>query len=776
MPRRPASLRPLPPLLLFALAACGTHEAPPAPLRPAVIDLIPLAASAEREPMEGPTGSQLIAIEADDDRDALQPLRCLSGHAFTFAGLHTKGAARLQFRCGSSRRAPPEGPALPFSVQAWREPRAEDAAPDAAWTRTLRAAELLPDGQAFELPLPGGGEASWSLRFSVGGAEGSDWPAFLAPRVVHEGGLAAGPLAVEHVIADLDARLAEASIVQQSEAQPVGRAFYDAAANYGIAGGRRAVISATAPARVRWKLVPPAGCALRFAVGLDTRTGWKQGGDGMRFSVEVDGERIWSLELDPHHLARDRGWKPASIDLARWAGREVALELVTEPGATPDFDTGGFAGVALVQRNAVPRLRAGEKPTIIVALIDTLRADRFGCYGSKAGLTPKLDALAARGLTFRGAHSTAPWTWPSTASLFTGLYPNAHGVVDDSRCLMVEALSTMAEQFQAAGYTTGGFSANHLVDAANRFDQGFETFVCEPNASARALAQRALDWVDATQGQARLLYLHFFDPHVPYAPPGRFAVKWPDDLPLDLKELGPRAEDPEVQRRIVAALFATYDGEVRYADDALGELLDALAARGELEDALVIVTADHGEEFVEHGLLAHGPHLYEETVAVPLILAGFGRLALPPGLRADPVSLIDVLPTLIEVAGLPDPPYPLPGHSLLAPPAPQPLYMQTFIGADPGLEGVLEKRAILQDGWKLIHTPERSRFELYDLRADPGELHDLAEQEPARRDALARQLEQWRTMTSARTPDNLVGPDAELIQRLQEMGYLGKPK
>jgi arylsulfatase A-like enzyme len=755
-------------LALAALSACGRG----AERRPAVIDLLALATTAEREPPEGPRGSQLLALESDDDRDGFAPLRCSGGSSITFRGLRTHGAAKVAFGCGSLKRELPEGTAAEFCVQAWREPGVAGAPPDAEWRQKLRAASLIPSGRRFELALPGDDDARWMLRFSVVGSE-ADWQAFLSPRVLHEGGDDLGPLALEDVLMDLDAHLGEATILQQSERLPVQRSYLDAAANLGTAGGRRSVIRAAAPARVHWSLTPPAGSSLRFSVGVDTVTGWKEGGDGLTFAVEIDGERIWQLALDPHQHARDRGWKPVSLDLQRWAGKPVALELVTEPGATADFDVGGFASPAIVERHATPRRRKGEAPNVIVVLVDTLRQDKLGFDGSTAGLSPRLDALASGALVFRGAHATASWTWPSTASLLTGLYPNAHGVLDNTRCLLVEALSTMAEQFEAAGYTTGGFSANHLVDVDNRFDQGFETFVCEPNATGRALAQRALDWVDSTPGVARMMYVHLFDPHMPYDAPEGFAVTWPADLPRTVEELGTRVDDPEVQRMIVEAMQAGYDAEVRYADTAVGDLIDGLRARGELSDAVLVFTADHGEEFREHGLLAHGPHLYEETVAVPLLFAGFGRHALPAGVRKEPVSLIDVLPTLVSVAGLPEPPYPLPGHSLLAPPVAETLFAQTMIGSEPGIDGVCEKLSITEEGWKLVRTDATSRFELYDLAADPRELHDLAAEQPERREALAKKLEQWRSMTAARSPDNLVAPDAEVMQRLHELGYFG---
>lgn len=750
-------------LLAGGLLACGGGE--PAPRVP--LDLLARVAGAEWQPAEAPTGSQALAVEAGDGRDGLAPLRCPAGASVTFRGLRLSGPARVQAAAGSVRHPPPAGSPVDFALEAWPEPAAGDATPAASSRLAVDPARLPATGLPMALDLPPRPDGTWTLRLSVTGPA-ADWPAFLAPRVLHAGGTLP-PLELEELVLDLSAALESAEVLQQSPQQPIERGYFDAAAGVGTAGGRRAVLRTAAPARLRWQVEPPPGAWLRLAAGVDTWNGWKRGGDGLTFAVELDGERVWELALDPHRRARDRGWRALRFDLAAWVGRRVALDLVTEPGPTADFDAGGFSEAAIFRPVAVPRRPDSQGPLVVLILVDTLRADRLG-----AGLTPRLDALAASGLSFRQARSVSSWTWPATATLLTGLYPAAHGVLDARRCLLQDGLATLPELFAAQGWTTGAFVANHLIDADNGFDQGFETFVCAPNATARALVARALDWVDATPGVARLMYLHLFDPHSPYAAPAPFAPAWPADLPRTLEELRDAPADPGIEARILDALRAQYDGEVAYVDAALGELLDGLAARGALRDALVLVTSDHGEEFREHGLLAHGPHLYEESLAVPLLLAGFGRRALPPGIREAPVSLPDVCPTLLDLAGLPEPPYALPGRLLHAAPAEAPLYAQTLQGLEPGVEGFTEKLAVRDGAWKLIHTPASGRDELYDLAADPRETRDRRAAEPGRAAELRATLERWRRLSSARSPDNLAEPDAELLERLRALGYLGR--
>jgi len=752
---------------LLAAAAAGCGE-PPA--QRVLYDLVALAPEAERQPPEGPAGNQLIAIELDDHRDGFAPVRCPAGHTLIFRDLRTGGPARVELAFGSVQPAGqrPAGEPVSFRVEAWRAPHGVDDPPDATLERKVALPEVPDAGLHASLPLDADGEARFTLRLSTSAEGTATWPAFLSPRVV--GVPAAAPravVAVEELVDDLLARLDGATVVLQSPDVPVARGVLDS--HVGLAGGRRAAVVAAAPARVRWSITPPAGSSLRFAVGVDAAAGWQLGGDGVTCAVEIDGARVWERRLDPHTLARDRGWKAERLDLSPWVGSEVALELVSEPGATAEADLVGFARPAVVRAREVPRLAAGEAPTVVLLVVDTLRADRFG-----GATMPRLQALATRGLRFRSARSVSSWTWPATASLLTGRPPNEHGVHDGERSLLPDGLATLAELFAARGYVTGAFVANSLVAADNGFDQGFATFVCAPNVTARALVERVAAWLDATEGAARLLYVHVLDPHVPYEPPAAFAAAWPADLPRTPEELAAAPLDADAQRRMLDALRASYDAEVRYADEALAELLDTLQARGALHDAIVLVTADHGEEFREHGGMAHGPHLYEETLAVPLVVVGFGPHALPPAVRDEPVDLQDVLPTLLDLAGVPGPDEPLPGRSLRAPAPPAPFFAQTFQGLEPGVDGFTQKLSVIADGWKLILTPASGRTELFDLRADPGETRNLAAREPARLEALRALLVDWEARTRARAPDNAAAPDEVTFERLRELGYLGR--
>jgi arylsulfatase A-like enzyme len=775
-----------------AAGGCGDQGGTPRVDR--VHDLLSLLDRAVVEQDGAPADTPQGGVDEYDHRDGIGLLRSPSGRRFTFRDLVTSGPAELRFGCGSALvtdrpsdvPVEPGCPAVSFLVEA-RDRSTGDPAFATVFERTVRLDELPADGSplAFTLAFGPGGERRWDLRLSCEAEAPAQWPAWFSPQLVSEGRpvpLADRPVALRGVALDLIEELARATVVQQSEAQPVIRSAFDAAAGVHEAGGSRSVILAAAPARIRYEVPAASGSTLEFAVGVQPWKGWKQGGDGLVFAVEVEGRRVWERRLDPARVFDDRGWTPGRVDLSAWDGRTVALELVTEPLGNPAFDLGGWSDIAVVRRTTVPRLSGGDAPTIVLIVADTLRADRLGCYGGP-NHTPRIDALAAGGVRFAAARSASSWTWPATSSLLTGLYPGAHGVRDYQRCLLVESLDTLPELCMRRGYTTAGFAANALIAADNNFDQGFETFVCAPNVTARALNARVEAWLADTEGCARFLYVHYMDPHLPYQPPPAFAPPAGELPPFDAEDerrlraqfdgAVEEARDPELGRRWIELSRRMYDAEVAYLDTALGELLDALAAHGALDDALVVLTADHGEEFLEHGLIGHGSHLYEESVHVPLVVAGFGRSALAPRVTALPVESKDVLPTLAALAGLPAPAYELPGGSLLEA-RPRPVFSETLTGLERGSEVHVQRDSMTADRWKLIETAAQGRVELYDLSADPGETLDLASSQPDRSAAMRAALEDWRKATALRARDNLVSGNAEAEAKLRALGYLGR--
>jgi arylsulfatase A-like enzyme len=787
--------------LLSVATAVGCGPASPPLVVDRVHDLVALLARADVADGSPYQRMRQASIDSEEDRDGIAYLRTPVGQPLVFRELTLGGHATLSLTCGTVRPRAEPGADAPLRFRAeWRESAVGDAA-DAPFTlvfdERIDPADLDPAhaGPHFTVDLPGTGVRQIDVRLTAttdpraragATAAATDWPAWFAPQLRSEGvevGRSAARVTVREIVFDPIERLAEAELLAQSPEEPVRRSMLDPAAGLGMGGGFRPVLRTVGSTRVRYAVTPERGCVLEWAVGIASWQGWKRGGDGMTFAIEIDGARVWERRVDAARVLKDRGWHSGRLDLAPWAGRSVSLDLVTEAGADSEYDVGGWSDIAVVRPQSVPARMAGDGPDVILVVVDTLRADRVGAFGGPPELTPRMDALARTGRTYLAARSTSSWTWPATSSILTGLYPNAHGVQDDEHCLLVESLDTLPELFARAGYETGAFVANPLIATENNFHQGFAAFACTPSVTARALNARLEAWLENTTGRARFMYLHYLDPHHPYRPPPEYAPPQEDPeavaaLERDLTEQlrggrPPEAADPALLERWLAISRRAYDAEIAYFDAAFGELLELLRAHGVLDDALLILTSDHGEEFVEHGYWAHGPQLYDETVRVPLFVTGFGPSRLAPARVTTTVETRDILPTLVEHLALTAPAYALAARSLLAP-TPGAVFSQTLHGLEQGVFGFTEKQSMATERWKLIRTPASGRVELYDLQADPLERKDLSADEPRVRDALLAELELWARATSARRPDNLLEENAEATQRLQALGYLGR--
>jgi arylsulfatase A-like enzyme len=354
------------------------------------------------------------------------------------------------------------------------------------------------------------------------------------------------------------------------------------------------------------------------------------------------------------------------------------------------------------------------------------------------------------------------------------MHPLAHGVLRNGMVLPAKRRS-LAESLRVAGYRTGGVVSSFILGADFGFDQGFAAFrddfaARQFSRTADRTTDLALEWL-AGLGSRRarrpfFLWVHHFDPHEPYAPPAEFLERFPPAPP------GGRAE------RAVAA----YDGEVAFADRELGRLLGGLDLLGVGEQTLVVVTADHGEGLLQHGLMGHGHHLYEEAVRVPLVLRWPGRIR--PGTKLEgPVELVDVAPTLLELLGLPGLTGQVQGASLagaLRAGAALPrggrarpvfLFQHRYDRPSAVLPAEGEKYGVRLEGWKYIVAEQEGRRELYDLAADPLERSNLALREPGQVERLAERLAVWRARTDAKSPAP-VRDSPEALEGLRALGYV----
>ena len=451
---------------------------------------------------------------------------------------------------------------------------------------------------------------------------------------------------------------------------------------HAVDGGEMPALVLPPPARVSFDvaadedglvLTAAAGCDLSVARAFATRAD----APTIVFRARVDGRVVLEHRRTPWagEEENERAWARIGgadgFELA--AGSRVELETAVEggdPAAARIAGPCGFGGLSLERRSERPRTRASrEAPNVVLLVMDTLRADRTSLHDPARDTTPALARLASSGTTFEQAFATSSWTWPSTASILTGLDPAAHGVVSDAECWLADELDTLPEAAQRAGLTTAAFSGNPLVARSRNFDAGFESFESPRDGFvvSEQLLPSALSWLDAHASVRFFLYLHLVDPHELHrADPddlARYAGPRPEGLAehalhdyaerlLDGEGRAPDgAHDPArvVPPEHARWLSAAYDAAVLAGDRALERVLAKLDELGIADETLFVFTSDHGEEFLEHGHLQHGQSVHTELVHAPLVIAGPGFAA---GARiTTPVSNRHLAPTLARVFG-----------------------------------------------------------------------------------------------------------------------------
>jgi arylsulfatase A-like enzyme/Tfp pilus assembly protein PilF len=412
-------------------------------------------------------------------------------------------------------------------------------------------------------------------------------------------------------------------------------------------------------------------------------------------------------------------------------------------------------------RWARPCLPRPSARNLLVVSIDTLRADRLGCYGYAQAQTPRLDALARAGWRFEQATTVVPLTLPAHASLLTGTFPAWHGVRDNGGFYLGDDQLTLAELLAQQGYRTGGFVAAFVLDRrwgiAQGFDRFFDDFDREkyPGAEAQGMdaiqrpgsdvVDQAVAWLEADREQPFFAWVHLYDPHTPYAAPEPYRSRFP-----------PTAS-------------GAYDAEIAATDVQVGRLLDVLETQDRLESTLVVVVGDHGEMLGEHGEQTHGFFVYDAAVRIPMIVAG--PETEPRAIR-EQVRIVDVMPTVLDLLGV-RAPAAVQGASLV------PLARGKTLSLLAHSESWYPR---YHYGWSDLQTIQDGRFkyvraprpELYDLSRDPAEKDDLSLREPTRvtamERALAAHLASTENRAAAKGPQTI---DSETQERLSALGYVG---
>src|SRR5258707_5174207 len=406
--------------------------------------------------------------------------------------------------------------------------------------------------------------------------------------------------------------------------------------------------------------------------------------------------------------------------------------------------------------HAAAQARAKPPLNVVLITIDTLRADHLGCYGYKQIKTPNIDGLAADGARFERAFAVVPVTLPSHSSMLTGTYPMLSGMHDFSGNKLSPLQPTLASVLKQAGYQTGAVIGAAVLDSRFGLNQAFDFYydhfdfsrldeanLDEMERPGNVVADVALDWLAKNSQKKFFLWMHLYDPHSPYHPPEPYSREY--------------AAQP-------------YDGEIAFADEQVGRLLRFLKEKGIYRNTVIVLCGDHGESLGEHGEKTHGFFIYNATMHVPLII----RLPRNAAARvvADPVSLVDLMPTVLSSVGL-EIPSEVQGRSLLTElrdeHSDRVLYGETFL---PRIHfNWSELRGSENTKYHFIDAP---RPELYDVAKDPGEVHNLVTEKKAVAEEMrAKLMSMIRDYSASKEMAVKTGLDPALMERLKALGYAG---
>lgn len=401
--------------------------------------------------------------------------------------------------------------------------------------------------------------------------------------------------------------------------------------------------------------------------------------------------------------------------------------------------------------------RVRSKPNVVLITIDTLRADHLGCYGNKGVRTPNIDAVAADGTRMQRAYTPVPITLPSHTVMMTGTYPMKSGMHDFSGNTLSPEQPTLASVLKSNGYQTGAVVASAVLDSRFGLNHGFDFYydhfdfnrLLETNLDAmerpgNVVADQALAWLGEHGRKPFFLWMHLYDPHYPYTPPSPYAEQYKSH---------------------------PYDGEIAFADAQVGRVIQLLKKSGLYDQTLVVIAGDHGEGLGEHGEKTHGFFIYNSTLHVPLIFKFPAETSIPR-IAGTAVSLVDLMPTVLDVVGI-DIPHDVQGHSLLpllaqkATPVTSPVYAESFL---PRLHfNWSELRGLEAENYHYIDGPKP---ELYDLGTDPGEVHNLYSDKRPLAETMQSKLQGvMSTYTPGQEMARKQGLDPAVAERLQALGY-----
>ena len=426
-----------------------------------------------------------------------------------------------------------------------------------------------------------------------------------------------------------------------------------------------------------------------------------------------------------------------------------------------------------------------KHPSLLLITVDTLRADRLPFYGYKRNTAPFLGKLAEHGIVFTNAYSTSSWTVPALASLVTGVYPHSHGVIRGSikkghvykQQIVSRKLHNLPGKLQSLGYRTYAVTANAHLMKEHGFGRGFDRYSCIGFCAAEKVNQTFLEWKQEIESHSGpvFIWLHYFDPHIPYIGHQPWLNQYQGDETAAESGMIGAAFRPVLLNRIITKKgprFLTlaqshYDSEINYCDDQIKKLFQAFPS---LDQYAMVFTADHGEEFMEHGKLGHARNLYNITVRIPLFIRTPDRKYTTRS--KEVASLVDVAPTLLAMAGGNAPPS-WQGQALIdqkgrvSPMKERYVLAQLHNGIAPPLN------ALIGSEWKLVVNDKTNAQELYNLIHDPAEMNNLTTSQSEKTKQLNESIQK---LVLSLTPAPKTGETKPLQKDKEEMlrslGYI----
>lgn len=520
-----------------------------------------------------------------------------------------------------------------------------------------------------------------------------------------------------------------------------------------------------------WTLDFPRHAILTFGVGSRFEGTGDAPGWG-RFVVAIDGREVAKETVNPRTT---HDWKDVTVELDAPPLRgvlSISIHFTDKDGR----DLPQPADLRLAVSDPVLHDRAayGLKRGVIFISIDTLRRDHVGAYGYAKPTTPNLDALARRGVLAADAVSVSSWTLPSHLSMLTSTLPGTHGGTDMKQGFN-RSVPSVAEILRGLGIATHAVTSHLYVSKTYGLEAGFDSMNFRQDRLAENVANHAMDLVDRFGDRPFFMFLHFYDPHWHYAPPPDvlkiFESSYAGTLTGNLKDFQ-NLRPEQVKPKDLEHLLALYDGEIRYTDNEIGRLLAHLKERGADRNTLMVVTSDHGEEFLDHGSWEHQKTLYEEVIRIPLIVSGPGVAARREG---QPVSLLDIAPTILDYLSVKPAPS-MRGVSLLRPVGE---FREMYGETDHTLDGT--RLSFVRGGsksWKAILRSDPAKqkeasSEWYDLAADPAERTNRPPAEALRVSIEARARDLGLKSRSG-VAKKAVELSDEQKEKLRALGYVGR--